>query len=219
MALLGEDVKAQLQTALKGLTNPVRLIVFTQEMECQFCRENRQLAEELAQTSEQIKLEVYDFLQDKEQVAQFQVERVPALIVAGEKDYGIRFYGVPAGYEFTSLLNAIQLIGKQDSGLKPLTRERLKTLNQPVRIDVFVTLTCPFCPMMVSLAQRFAFESDRITANAIDAQEFPVLANYYNVMAVPKTLINQIRQIEGAVPEEKLLAEILNFTGSTAVSG
>ncbi len=219
MALLSDDVKLQVKNTIGNLPNPVRLIVFTQEMECQFCRENRQLAEEIAQTAEQIKLEVYDFLQDKEQVAQFQVERVPALIVAGEKDYGIRFYGVPAGYEFTSLLNAIQIVGKQDSGLKPLTRERLKGLNQPIRIDVFVTLTCPFCPMMVSLAQRFALESDRVVANAIDAQEFPVLANYHNVMAVPKTLINQSRQIEGAVPEERLLAEILNFTGGTAVSG
>jgi glutaredoxin-like protein len=133
---------------------------------------------------------VHNFLLDREKVEQFRIERVPALVVAGEKDYGIRFYGVPAGYEFTTLLNALQIVGKKDSGLKPQTRERLARITRPVQIDVFVTLTCPYCPMMAGLAHKFAMENDLITASAIDAQEFPVLANYYNVAAVPRTIIN-----------------------------
>ncbi|NPV14771.1 glutaredoxin [candidate division WOR-3 bacterium] len=216
MSLVQESVKRQLEPVLKNLPNPVRLVVFTQEMECQFCRENRQLAEEIAALSDKVKLEVYNFLLDKEKVEEFKVERVPALVVAGEKDYGIRFYGVPAGYEFTSLVNAIQLVGKRESGLKPETRERLSQITQPVKIDVFVTLTCPYCPMMVSLAHRFAMESDNITASAIDAQEFPVLANYYEVMAVPKTVLNQRHQFEGALPEERFLQEVMKAVDAGA---
>lgn len=219
MSLVQESVKKQLEQVLRSLPNPVRLVVFTQEMECQFCRENRQLAEEIAALSDKVKLEVYNFLLDKEKVEEFKVERVPALVVAGEKDYGIRFYGVPAGYEFTSLVNAIQLVGKRESGLKPETKQRLSQIAQPVKIDVFVTLTCPYCPMMVSLAHRFAMESDKITASAIDAQEFPVLANYYEVMAVPKTVLNQRHQFEGALPEERFLQEVMKAVDGGAELG
>ena len=209
--MLDDNVKLQTRQLLNELSNPVKLVVFTQEMECQFCRENRQLAEELATLSDKITVEVHNFLLDREKVEQFRIERVPALVVAGEKDYGIRFYGVPAGYEFTTLLNALQIVGKKDSGLKPQTRERLARITRPVQIDVFVTLTCPYCPMMAGLAHKFAMENDLITASAIDAQEFPVLANYYNVAAVPRTIINQLHSIEGAIPEDKLLAEVLKI--------
>lgn len=215
MPLINESIKKQAEQALVQIEHPVRLVVFTQDMECQFCRENRQLAEEVAGLSDKITLEVHNFLLDKEKVAEFKPARVPALIVAGEKDYGIHFYGIPAGYEFTSLINAIQLVGKRDSGLKAETRQRLAELKVPVAIDVFVTLNCPYCPMMVSLAHRFALESDLINANVIDAQEFPVLANYYDVMAVPKTVINQRHQFEGALPEERFLAEVLKGAGVT----
>jgi len=219
MSLIQNTVKKQLEQLLLNLPNPVRLIVFTQEMECQFCRENRQLAEEVAALSDKVKLEVYNFLVDKEKVEEFKVERVPALVVAGEKDYGIRFYGVPAGYEFTSLVNAIQMVGKRDPGLKPETKEKLTRIGQPVEIDVFVTLTCPYCPMMVSLAHRFAMANEKITASAIDAQEFPVLANYYGVMAVPKTVLNQHHQFEGALPEERFLQEVFKVVDTDAGLG
>ncbi|MEO0052086.1 MAG: thioredoxin family protein, partial [candidate division WOR-3 bacterium] len=147
MSLLNDAVKIQAQQILNKLPNPVKILVFTQEMECQFCRENRQLAEELAGLSDKVTLSVHDFQQDKETVEKYRIERVPALVLEGEKDYGIRFYGIPAGYEFTTLLNALQIAGRRDSGLKPETREKLKTITSPVKIEVFVTLTCPYCPM------------------------------------------------------------------------
>ncbi len=214
MSLLNDAVKLQAQQILNKLPNPVKLLVFTQEMECQFCRENRQLAEELAGLSDRIALEVHNFLLDKAVVEKYQIQRVPALVVEGEKDYGIRFYGIPAGYEFTTLLNALQIAGRRDSGLKPQTREKLQTISSPVKIDVFVTLTCPYCPMMAGLAHRFALENEKITASAIDAQEFPVLANYYQISAVPKTVINGLHHLEGALPEDRFLAELLKLTGT-----
>ncbi|MEO0074280.1 MAG: thioredoxin family protein, partial [candidate division WOR-3 bacterium] len=133
----------------------------------------------------------------------------PCLVVAGEKDYGIRFYGVPAGFEFTTLLNTIQLVGRRESGLRPETRQRLAELKEPLDISVFVTLTCPYCPMMAHLAHRFAFESDKVTASVIDAGEFPVLANLHNVTSVPKTVVNRQHHFEGAMPEERFLSELL----------
>lgn len=214
MALLNDAVKIQAQQILNSVKHPVKLLVFTQEMECQFCRENRELGEELSKLSPNISLEVYNFLLNKEQVEKYQIRRVPAMVVEGEEDYGIRFYGIPAGYEFTTLLNALQIAGNRDSGLKPETREKLKAIDTQVRIDVFVTLTCAYCPMMAGMAHRFALENKNIIASVIDAQEFPILANYYNVSAVPKTIINDLHHIEGALPEDRFLNELLKFGSS-----
>jgi len=213
MALLTDSVRRQAQQFLAPMVRPVKLVVFTQEMECAHCRENRLVAEETATLSDTLSVEVVNFILDKEKVAQFRVERVPAVGVVGEKDYGIRFYGVPAGFEFTSLLGAIVLASTGDSGLKPETRAKLAAIAQPVDLSVFVTLTCPYCPMQVGMAHRFAVESEHITAAAIDAAEFVPLAQLHSVMAVPKTVINRQHQFEGVLPEEKLLEEVLRAAG------
>jgi len=217
--LLSESVRRQAQGLLKQVTRPVKLVVFTQEMECAHCRENRLVAEETATLSDKIALEVYNFQIDREKVEEFRVERVPAICVVGERDYGIRFYGVPAGFEFTSLLNAIVLAAKGNSGLRPETRAKLATITRPVDLSVFVTLTCPYCPMQVGMAHRFAVESEQITAAAIDAAEFVPLAQLYSVMAVPKTVINRRQQVEGVLPEEKLAEEILKALEPPAQDG
>lgn len=141
MALLNESIRQELETRLKSLSNPVRLINFTQTLECQFCGETRSLLEEVASTSDKITLDVYNFQNDKEQVSRYAIDKIPATVVEGDRDYGIRFYGIPSGYEFSALIDAIERVSERDSGLDDETREKLATLSDPVYIQVFVTPT------------------------------------------------------------------------------
>ena len=213
--VLNEKIKAQTGTRLKALPTPVRLAVFTQEANCRFCSENRHMAEEVAALApDKVQLEVWDFATDTEKARELNIERVPAIAVLGEKDYGIRFYGVPAGFEFTTFIAALELVAGRDSGLKPETRARLKTLTKPVDLYVFATLTCPVCPLATSLAHRLAIESDFITASVIDSAEFPELAAQYSVMAVPRMVVNKGYSFEGALPEDRFVEEVLK--GATA---
>ena len=69
------------------------------------------------------------------------MDKVPATAVRDGKDYGIRFYGLPAGYEFSTLLDAIVEVSKGDSRLRPESREKLAKIAQPVHLEVFVTPT------------------------------------------------------------------------------
>ena len=62
-----------------------------------------------------------------------------------------------------------------------------------------------------------AIENPKITAAVIEAQEFPDLARYYQVMAVPKTVINNRVQFVGAVPERTLLKWVLEAIGEELV--
>jgi alkyl hydroperoxide reductase subunit AhpF len=141
MGLIGEEDGAEIRKRLVELANPVKLIHFTQELNVPYAREAKQLVEELAALSRQLSLEVYDFLLDKEKGAEYGVDKVPATLVRNSKEYGIRFYGLPAGYEFAALLDAILAVSKGESGLAAETREKLSKIAQPVHLEVLVTPT------------------------------------------------------------------------------
>jgi len=141
MAVLTEDVRNSTQKEFEELPGKVKLVVFTQEFECDHCRENTSLAKEVAALSGQVGIEVNDFVLDKEAVERYGVDKIPAIVVEGEKDYGVRFYGVPAGYEFSSLIEAIKAVSAGESGLAAKTKEALAGLKDPLHLQVLVTPT------------------------------------------------------------------------------
>ena len=141
MALIGDKDRKAIQDRLKELVNPVKIVYFTQELECQYCRETRMLLEELTSLSDKISLLVYNFVTDKAVAEKYKIDKIPATIVMGEKDYGTRYYGIPAGYEFASLLEDIIMVSKRESGLSEKTREKLKTVKESLHFQVFVTPT------------------------------------------------------------------------------
>jgi glutaredoxin-like protein len=215
MAMISDKDKKTVGDRLSKLTGPVKLVMFTQDMECQFCKETRELVEELADLSDKISAEVKDFVKQEAEVKKLGIDKIPAIAVLGkgDKDYGIRFYGIPAGYEFMSLLEAIEIVSRGESGLSANGRERIKGLNKPVNLQVFVTPTCPYCPRAVVQAFRMAVESPNVTASMVEATEFPHLANKYQVSGVPHTVIGDSPQpMIGAYPEAAALDLILNAT-------
>jgi glutaredoxin-like protein len=180
-----------------------------------YCRETRQILEELAELSPLVSIEVYDFERDEVLAAQYGVDKIPATLVqragldgAADTDYGIRFYGIPSGYEFVSLLEAIKLVGGGQLSLSQATLDKLARLDQPLHLQVFVTPTCPYCPRAVVLAHQLAFASAQVTADMVEATEFPHLSNKYSVMGVPRTVINETTFVEGAAPEAMLMARL-----------
>jgi glutaredoxin-like protein len=221
MAMIKEKDAKAVQDRLAKLAGPVTLAVFTQEFECDLCRETRELAEEVAGLSGgRVKTEVYDLVRDKAKADSLGVDKIPAIAVLGGKgeDHGLRFFGIPAGYEFVSLLETLDMVSRGDSGLAPATREKLKSLKDPLSLQVFVTPTCPYCPRAVVTAFRFAMESKLVRAAMVEATEFPHLANRYQVSGVPHTVIGDSPQpMIGAYPEgaaaDMLLAVVRGKTG------
>jgi len=141
MPLLNERDRREIQAQLKELTGPVKLVNFTQELACQYCRETELLLKEVKELSDKISLEVYNFQLDKEKVAHYRVDKIPATVVEGSKDYGIRFYGIPLGYEFASFLAAIKDVSRGGTDLKAEARAALARIAQPVHLQVFATPT------------------------------------------------------------------------------
>jgi len=220
MSLLKEKDQKLLIEEFKLLQEPVKLVLFTQEMECQYCSETRMIAEEISALSDKISLEVYDFVTDKTVAEQYGVDKIPAMVILrGEempKDFGIRYYGIPSGYEFSSLIEDIMMISQGESGLSEETKAQLSTLTQPLHLQVFVTPTCPYCPRAVRLAHQLALESDLVRADMVEATEFPHLSIKYGVQGVPRTVINETVHLEGAAPEVMLMAKVKEAIGVVA---
>jgi len=198
MEMLNEEVRDFTRKKFaEELVNPVELIFFMEEKsplivpgqpvstDCQYCPEIKQLLEELSSLSDRIKLTVYDFKKEAARAAEYRLDKIPAIIIKTEIDTGIRFFGIPSGYEYMSLLEAIVDASRGQTELSPATREALKKLKKEVDIQVFVTPTCPYCPMAVRLAHQMALESPLITASMIEAAEFPELTQKYESWVFP----------------------------------
>jgi glutaredoxin-like protein len=216
-----EHLRKEFETAL---VSPVKLLMFTQTIECQFCTETRQIVEEVAELSDKISAEIYNFVTDKAVVDMYGIDKIPAIAIlrvedGKDRDYGIRFYGIPSGYEFTSIIEDIMDVSKGESGLMPKTKEAVAGISEPVHFQVFVTPTCPYCPQAVRLAHKLAIESDQIRSDMIEAIEFPHLSNKYSVYGVPRTVINETVHQEGAVPEPMMVAKLLEAMGQAPVQG
>ncbi len=141
MSILKDSDKEQVKRELEALTGPVRLIMFTQLLECEFCEDTRKMVEEVAALSDKVTAEIYNFITDKEKVEEYGVDKIPAITVIGKRDYGLRFYGIPAGYEFTALIEAIKAASSGQSGLSEESKAALTKIDQPVHIQIFTTPT------------------------------------------------------------------------------
>jgi len=138
--LTGRD-RSEAKQELQSLAGRVRLINFTQELGCQYCRETERLLKDVAELSELVDLTVFNLQIDKAEAAAYRVDRVPATVVAGEQDHGIRFYGIPSGYEFASLLEAMRDVARGSADFAPGSRAALAGLADPIHLQVFVTPT------------------------------------------------------------------------------
>lgn len=216
MAILTNKDRQEVGGRLAEMENPVRLVFFTQQLaDCQYCVPTEELLTEVCALSDKLMLEKYNIVTDSAVAQMYNIDKIPATAVVGENerdetvDYSIRFFGIPSGYEFLSLLDAILMVSEGDSGLSPESREALQKLTKPMHIQVFVTPSCPYCPPAVAMAHRLAFESQLIRSDMIEAGEFPALASRYAVQAVPKIVINGKESFQGALPEDEYIAKVI----------
>ncbi len=141
MAFINDKDRDQLRREFDKLVHPVTLALFTDQEHCTYCTETRQLLEEIASLSPKLVLQTYDLQADGGKAAEFGVDKVPATVVMNGKDYGIRYFGIPAGYEFGSLIDDILDVSNGESGLAPATKAALAKITQPLHFQVFVTPT------------------------------------------------------------------------------
>jgi glutaredoxin-like protein len=220
MPLLSDDESARLVELLdRELKSDVTLVHFTKHagrlvvpgvVPCDSCADTEALLGELTGMNDHLVLEVHDIDAEPELAREYGIDKVPATVIAGPGARGpIRLFGLPSGYEFATLLEDLIDVSNARDDLSSDTRAVLDALTRDIHLQVFVTPTCPHCPGAARTAHQLAMASDRITADVIVVNDFPDLAERYDVMAVPKVVIDDAGSFEGALPEDEFVAQLV----------
>ncbi len=212
--LWDEETGAEIAQVLADMVEPVRLLLFVDD-DCEPCETQRQLLEETAALSDRLTVEVLTSA-DRDAIAEYAIARFPATVPLGDRDRGIRFYGLTGGQEYASLLQTVVMLSTGRSALEPELEALVAALDSPVHLQVFITLTCPYCPRMVHTAHQFAYVNDRIRADMVDASQFLDLAQGYAVEGVPRIIINETTALEGLYPPQLFYLAILEVVDPEA---
>jgi alkyl hydroperoxide reductase subunit AhpF len=142
MPMLTDRDREAVRKEFQRIQGPVTLVVFSQELVAgELCRQNEQLVREVAELDDRIRVEVLNPAIERERAEAYGVDQVPALVVEGARDYGIRFFGIPSGYEFSNLIDAIIVASSGEPALSEATKASLSALTGDVSIKVFSTPT------------------------------------------------------------------------------
>ncbi|HKZ05259.1 MAG TPA: hypothetical protein VJU81_07285 [Methylomirabilota bacterium] len=141
MAFLSAQDEQAVRQEFARLTGPVKIVAFASELGDDTHRQTVALVKEVAALSDLITVEVLNPHIDRERAAAYGIEHAPALVVEGAEDYGIRFYGIPAGYEFANLIDSIIVASTGQPAVSAATKDALGSLAQDVTIKVFTTPT------------------------------------------------------------------------------
>lgn len=228
MAFLDEATKNQLNDVLKAMTKPVELVVYTGSSllipgkdPAGQQRETLELLKELAALSEQIRVIEKPLAGDSEaQAAGIHLAPTTVLREAGSSRSNIRFLGLPSGYEFQTLIQTLLMLATGEALTSDTSKEKLADLSESVTLQSFVTPTCPYCPQAVLTAFSLALDNDKIIAEGIEANEFPLLSQSYRISGVPDTVITgkATERVLGGQPERVFVEAILKVAQTTSSS-
>lgn len=224
MALMDERTRQQVRERLgKTLAETVELTLYRRPdsgrlilpggLGCQTCEVTEELAQALVDAApDKLQLNVVDVTE-----APSEVEALPTLTVArtGEESR-ITFQGLPSGYEFASLLDAIERASGAGDELSAETVEKLNSINGEVEVMVFVTPTCPYCPGAASLANRMALASAKVRSVVVEANEYPELSDRFQVQGVPRTVVNRSGAFVGSLPEPMFVDSVMKLATQAA---
>lgn len=213
-----EGLLQELREMFRNLESEVTIYFFVDpNAECAYCGDTEQILE-LIRTASDGKVKVVKLSKDSEEAKRYNIDMFPAILIHGKDEWNIRYFGIPAGYEFGAFVEDIIDASKGEPKISPQLKEILtKYVTKPTRIMVFVTPTCPYCPLAVRAVHRFAMVNKNIYGDMVEALEFQELADKYAVFAVPKIIIQvdgeDKLEFEGAAPDPYFVAKILEAYG------
>jgi len=207
-----EQTWAQLPAFIEHLPEPLYLIVWGDEAASQQEREAMRLCRALA--------ERFDNLQFRSLPQRINYPYWPVIgVMRGTPeaydDVGVRLVGLPAGYQMTSFITAMQAVAFQGSALEAKTRIQLHGLQQEVKLELITAVSNESGPLMAQPIFNIAAFSPHIRAYLIMGDMFPQAAWKHSVFAYPHLTINGRVHIQGVVSEEVIVQHIARAVSET----
>jgi glutaredoxin-like protein len=178
------DAAALKEIFEEELRGEVTILLFVKDRDSS-CGDARELLEEVSRLSDKLSLQVHD--SGSREAERRGIARAPAVVLLGEEDYGVRYYGVPFEQEFETLVEWLITVSKGRAELQEGTMRALGELGGEKKLTVLVTYACAMCPPVAQLAVKFAVASENITVDVIDIFEFPEVKDDFPVLiSTPK---------------------------------
>ncbi len=198
--MLSERDKKEAEKILSEMKEKVTVMFFRDK-----ANRFESILDELSKINSKVVVEKY--FSSSEESKKIGLELFPSIVFKEKPN--VRFIGLPLGYEFSVFLQDILSISNNRIDLSLDAAKKISKIDKKVNIKVFVTPTCPYCPGAVYIAHQFALLNTNIVSEMIEAIEFPELAEKYDVYAVPKIVINDKVEFEGAVPDNFFANKVL----------
>jgi len=200
--------RAKVEGIFSELEKPVKLLLFIRESECLHCSEAREILAELADITHKVTLETYNFAINKEKAAEFNIQRVPAIVPISNKDYGIRYYGLPTRLEFEYFLKNIVDISRGRTEMSDAHRGSVQAFASPLHVQLFVHGESGFGSDTMCNLARMAVESERLSVDFIDPLAFPELVKKYHIKGVPFAVVDEKMNFYAAMSKDELLDQL-----------
>lgn len=206
MGLISEEDRKYLEEEFKNNINrEVKLLYFRKEGdESEYSKQAKELLEELASLNDNLSL-VVESCDNTERMESEELTLCPSIKIKSERSGFVNFYGIPAGHEFISLVEAIKDMGSDNLSLPDDVVKSLEEIKEPVDIKVFITHGCPYCPGAVRNAHQFSLANDKIKGSMVDANYFRELSMKHGVSSVPHIIINDKTGFVGNMPPNVFL--------------
>ncbi len=214
MTFLNEDISKQIKAIFEPMKEDVNIALFVDKTGCESCDDAKGYMKEMSELSEKLSLSVYDIKGDKEKAAELGVEMTPSIVLLDKeyKNNGVKFNGIPAGHEINSFISGVLNVSGAGEELPDEIVEKIKSIDKPVNIKVFVTLACPHCPGAVSKAHKIALMNPNVNAEMIEANTFGELSQKFNVSGVPKIVFNEGPDLLGDQPIDAFIDAMENLS-------
>ena len=206
------------------LNSPVSLRLFTQNnseliisgRKCDTCLTTEKILTEISGISDKLNLEIIDIYKTTDESSDLKINRIPATII-GQTGRAI-YYGIPSGYEFSTLINSIINASRDCQNLSEDIIKNLTEIQNLIKIKVFVTPSCKYCPEIAELTLSLALQFSNIQTEVIEIQEYPELADNYDISTVPVTVINDKIRLAGQFSSNTLVETIVKVDKEIGIS-
>ena len=200
-----DETWAQLPSFLQYLPEPIYLIVWGDESASLREKEAARLCRTLADHFDVIQ---FQMLPQRINYPYWPVIGVMRGTQADYEDVGVRIVGLPAGYQMTSFITAMQAVAFQGSTMGPKTRVQLHKLADAVTLELITAVDDETGALMAQPIFNMAAVNPHIRATLIMGDNFPQALWKHSVYHLPHLVINGRVHVEGVVDEEAIVKHI-----------
>lgn len=208
--MLTKEIKEALMGYTANMKNNVTFVVQTGEHEKR--AELLSFLKDFAKVSDKIHVEERDVAGQLRSPVSFMLE------VDGQPN-GIQFSGIPSGHEFNSLVLAVLHSSGTPLKLDDSLKNMVANVREPLKFDVYVSLSCHNCPDVVQAINQFATINPNISAETIDGGVYPELIAENDIQGVPTVFLNGKVFANGKVDTAQLLDKLIEKYPDIIASG